>query len=32
VAEAGATDFSAVEFGETPEEKDRTRALLRSLL
>ncbi|MGZ6888293.1 MAG: LLM class F420-dependent oxidoreductase [Acidimicrobiia bacterium] len=32
VAEAGATDFSAAEFAVTPDERSRTRALLRSLL
>lgn len=31
VAAAGATDFAAVEVGTTPEEKERTRALLRDL-
>lgn len=32
VAEAGATDFSAAEFAVDPEERRRTRELLRSLL
>jgi len=32
LADAGATDFSAAEFGRTPEERQRTRALLQSLL
>ena len=32
VADAGATDFSAAEFAVDPEERRRTRELLRSLL
>ncbi len=32
VADAGATDFAAAEFSTTPDEKTRTRELLRSLL
>ena len=32
VADAGATDFSAAEFAVEPEERRRTRELLRSLL
>jgi F420-dependent oxidoreductase-like protein len=32
VADAGATDFSAAEFGSSSEERRRTRELLRSLL
>jgi hypothetical protein len=32
VAETGATDFLAAEFGATEEEKTRTRELLRSVL
>ena len=32
VADAGATDFAAAEFATTPDEKTRTRELLRSLL
>lgn len=30
LAEAGATDFAAVEIGGTPDERERTRALLRA--
>ena len=32
LAEAGATDFLAAEFGATDSERSRTRDLLRSLL
>ncbi len=32
VAEAGATDFLAAEFGSSDSERSRTRDLLRSLL
>jgi 5,10-methylenetetrahydromethanopterin reductase len=32
VADAGATDFAAAEFGRSAEERTQTRALLRSLL
>ena len=32
VADAGATDFSAAEFAVTPDERTRTRELLRTLL
>ncbi|MEZ5166705.1 MAG: hypothetical protein R2695_09495 [Acidimicrobiales bacterium] len=31
VADAGATDFAAVEVGTNPEEKQRTRALLKAV-
>jgi hypothetical protein len=32
LAEAGATDFLAAEFGATDSERSRTRDLLRSLV
>jgi hypothetical protein len=32
MAEAGATDFAAVEFARSEQERERTRSLLASML